>query len=181
MFLLWLRQLPWCGCQTHASVPPPAEAMSSPTNTPVFLPSSFILLSLAWFYIFFSSGQVLLSALGVGVLACTSVSEGVFLMYPWREMYSTSTYSSAILFSPQNFFMVSYLSKIFIRNKNFSKWINEIWFYVIIIILYLGFSIMEAANPNNFCFASFFPPSDISSKSKVSELELINALIQPMN
>ena len=32
--------------------------------------------------------------------ACTSVSEGVFLMYLWREMYSTSTYSSAILFSP---------------------------------------------------------------------------------
>ena len=31
--------------------------------------------------------------------ACTSVSEGVFLMYPWREMYSMSTYSSATFFS----------------------------------------------------------------------------------
>ena len=60
-------------------------------------PSSFILLSFAWFYIFFSTGQVLLSTLS-GCSACTSVSEGVFLMYPWREMYSTSTYSSAILF-----------------------------------------------------------------------------------
>ena len=30
--------------------------------------------------------------------ACTSVSEGVFLMYLWREKYSTFTYSSAILF-----------------------------------------------------------------------------------
>ena len=40
---------------------------------------------------------------------------------------------------------------------------------------------MEAADPDNFCFASFFSPSDISSKSKVTELELINALIQPMN
>ena len=49
------------------------------------------------------------------------------------------------------------------------------------IILYLGLSIMEAADPDNFCFASFFSPSDISSKSKVTELELINALIQPMN
>ena len=155
MFLLWLGQLPCCGDQTPASVPPPAEAMSSPTNTPVFLPSSFILLSLAWFYIFFSSGQVLLSTLDVGVLACTSVPEGVFLRYPCRKMYSTSTYSSAILFSPQNFFIVSYLSKIFIRNKNFSKWRNEIWFYVI--ILYLGLSIKEAANPNNFCFASSNP------------------------
>ena len=31
--------------------------------------------------------------------ACTSVSEGVFLLYPWREMYTMSTYSSSNLFS----------------------------------------------------------------------------------
>ena len=98
MFLLWLRQLPWCGDRTPASVPPPAEGRSSPTNTPVFPPSSFILLSSAWFYIFFSTGQVLLSALS-WCSACTSVSEGVFLMYLWREMWSMSTYSSTILFS----------------------------------------------------------------------------------
>ena len=79
-------------------IPPPAEGRSSPTNTPVFPPSSFVLLSFAWFYIFFSIGQVLLSTLS-WCSACTSVSQGVFLMYPWREMYSTSTYSSAILFS----------------------------------------------------------------------------------
>ena len=66
--------------------------------TPLFFPSSFVLLSFAWFYTFFSSAQVLLSTLS-WCSACTSVSEGVFLMYPWREMYSTSTYSSAILFS----------------------------------------------------------------------------------
>ena len=30
--------------------------------------------------------------------AFTSVSTGVFLMYPWREMYSMSTYSSTIVF-----------------------------------------------------------------------------------
>ena len=63
-----------------------------------FPPSSIVRLSFAWVYIFFSSGQVLLSAL-TWCSACTSVSEGVFLMYPWREMNSTSTYSSAILFS----------------------------------------------------------------------------------
>ena len=34
------RQLPRCGDQTPVSVPPPAEGMSSPTNTPVFPPSS---------------------------------------------------------------------------------------------------------------------------------------------
>ena len=63
-----------------------------------FPPSSFVLLSFAWFYIFFSTDQVLLSVLS-WCSACTSVFEGVFLMYPWREMYSTSTYSSVILFS----------------------------------------------------------------------------------
>ena len=99
MFLLWLRQLPQCGDQTPASVPRPTKGRSSPTNTPVFPPSSFVLLSFVWFCIFFSSGQVLLSTLS-WCSACTSVSEGVFLMYPWREMYSMSTYSSAILFSP---------------------------------------------------------------------------------
>ena len=49
--------------------------------------------------IFFFTGYVLLSTLS-SCSACTSVSEGAFLMYPWREMYSTSTYSFAILFSP---------------------------------------------------------------------------------
>ena len=97
MFLLWFRQLPQCGDQTPASVPPSTESRSSPTYT-LCPSSSFILLSFAWFYILFSTGQVLLSALS-WCSAFTSVSEGVFLMYPWGEMYSTSTYSSAILFS----------------------------------------------------------------------------------
>ena len=45
-----------------------------------FLPSFFILPSFAWFYIFFPSGQVLLSTLS-WCSACTAMSEGVFLMY----------------------------------------------------------------------------------------------------
>ena len=65
-----------------------------------FSPSSFILPSFAWWCILFSIGQVLLSSLS-WCSACTSVSEGVFLMYLWKEMYFTSTYSSTILFSPQ--------------------------------------------------------------------------------
>ena len=72
MFLLWLRQFPWCGDRTPASVPPTAESRSSPANTPVFSPSSFILPSFVWFYIFFSAGQVLVSALS-WCSACTSV------------------------------------------------------------------------------------------------------------
>ena len=85
MFLLWLRQLSRCGDQTPALVPPRVEGRSSPTNTPVFPTSSFILPSFGWLCILFSSAQVLLSALS-WYSACTSVSEGVFLMYPWRKM-----------------------------------------------------------------------------------------------
>ena len=48
-----------------------------------------------WFCVFFSGVQVLLPSLS-WCYAGASVSEGVFLMYPWREMYSTSTYSPAI-------------------------------------------------------------------------------------
>ena len=43
---------------------PTVEGRSSPTNTPFPpTPSSFILLSFAWFYMFFSTGLVLLSTL----------------------------------------------------------------------------------------------------------------------
>ena len=87
---------------TPASVPPPAKGRSSPANTPVFPPSSFLLPSFAWVYIFFSTSQVFLSVLS-WCSACTSVSEGVFLMYLWREMYSKPTCSSAILFSAKSF------------------------------------------------------------------------------
>ena len=63
-----------------------------------FFPSLLPPPEFVWFCVFFSCGQLLLSALS-WCSACTSVSEGVFLMYPWREMFSISTYSSAILFS----------------------------------------------------------------------------------
>ena len=36
---------------------PPHQGRSSPTNTPVFPPSSFILASFVWVFIFFSTGQ----------------------------------------------------------------------------------------------------------------------------
>ena len=59
----------------------------------------FILPCFAWVYIFFSAGQVLLSTFS-WCSAFTFVSEGVFLMFSRREMYSMSTYSSTILFFP---------------------------------------------------------------------------------
>ena len=77
----------------------------------LFFPLVFILPSFVWFYILFSAGQGLLSALS-WCSACTSVSEGVFLMHPWREMYSTSTCFSAILFSGLNLFICYYYVKL---------------------------------------------------------------------
>jgi len=81
----------------------PVTQTIAPTSIPVFPPSSFILPNFAWLYIFFSTGQILLSTLS-WCSACTSVSEGVFLIYPWREMFSMSTYYSAILFSLYSWF-----------------------------------------------------------------------------
>ena len=105
-FIISLTQLPQCGDRTPASVPcPPAEGRYSPANTPVFPPSSFVLPSFAWVYTHFSTGQVFLSALS-WCFACTYVSEGVFLMFPWREMYSMSTHSPATLFSSQYIFNI---------------------------------------------------------------------------
>ena len=67
---------------------------SSPTHSPFFpLPLSSVLLSFASF---FSGGEVLLPALS-WCSAGSSVSGGIFLIHSWREMNSTSTYSSAIL------------------------------------------------------------------------------------
>ena len=75
-----LTQMPQCGNWTPASVPPPTEGRSNPTNCLLFPPSSFILRSFVWVYIFFSAGEVLLSTLSC-CSPYTSVSEGVFLMY----------------------------------------------------------------------------------------------------
>ena len=70
---------PNVGIRPPVSVPPPTEGRSSPTNTPVFPPGSFILPSFACFCMFFSSGQVLLSALS-WCSAYTPVSESIFLI-----------------------------------------------------------------------------------------------------
>ena len=84
--------------QTPARFSPPTKGRSSSTNSPLFPSTSYVLPIFVWFYIFFSSGQVLLPTLR-GYSGSSSVSKGVYLMYPWREMYSTSSYPSAILFS----------------------------------------------------------------------------------
>ena len=110
-----------------ASVPLPTKGRSSPTNGPVFPPSSFILPSFTWFYMFFSTSQILLSALS-WCSACISVSKGIFLMYPWRKMYTMSTYSSAILFSHNLFLIVLVLdiitNFIFLNFSHSNRWVS---------------------------------------------------------
>ena len=82
--------------------PHPPKAGPVLLTCPFFSPSSLILPSFAWVYIFFSAVQVLLFALS-WCSACASVSEGVLLMYPWREMYSLSTFSTILFFPPLSF------------------------------------------------------------------------------
>ena len=65
--------------------------------TLLFFPLVLSSYQILWFYIFLSTGHVLLSGLS-WCSASISVSEGVFLMYLWRETYSMSSYCSAILF-----------------------------------------------------------------------------------
>ena len=127
MFLLWLRQFPWCGDWTPASVLPPAEGRSSPSNTPVFPPSSFILLSFAWFCIFLSTGQVLLSALS-WCSVCTSVSEGVFLMYPWRDVLHVHLLLHHRVLPVFVFFWHMYICNFFF--KFFFVFLNSTYFWL---------------------------------------------------
>ena len=98
MFLLWLRQLLQCGDWTPASVPPPAESRSCPTNTPIFPPSSFsyrVLCGSIYSFLLIRYS----CPLSVGVLYVLLCLKVYSWCYPWREKYLMSTYSSAILFS----------------------------------------------------------------------------------
>ena len=90
---------PDMGIKPLLQFPHPLRAGPVPLTLPLFLlvPSSYQVF--AWVYILFSACQVLLSALR-WCSACTSLSEGIFLMYPWREMYFTSTCFSSMLFFP---------------------------------------------------------------------------------
>ena len=69
MFLLWLRQLPCCRDWTPASVPPRAEGRFSPTNTPVFPPSSLYSFPLIQSSCLLSAG-VLYALLCLKVYSC---------------------------------------------------------------------------------------------------------------
>ena len=77
--------------------PHPQVQVQSRSFSSFFLPS-FILPSFAWICIFLSGGQRLLPAVSWCSVR-SSASEDVFLMHPWREMYSISTYFFTILSS----------------------------------------------------------------------------------
>ena len=93
IFLLWLRQLPWCGDWNPASVLPPTESRSSPSNTPVFPPSFFILLSFAWFYVFSSSQLVLCMHFCVWMcIPDVYMERDVFHIHPLLPMLSVQVF-----------------------------------------------------------------------------------------
>ena len=130
--------------------PHPPKGRSSPTNTIIFSPSFFVLQSFVWVYIFFSAGQVLLCTLS-WYCACTSASEGVFLMYPWREMYSTSNYSSAILFLVLIF--ISYvfiLSSILLIKSRTSSEFKYLEFTCKAPALLCSWASVESTSPTSF-------------------------------
>ena len=112
------------GIRPLLQFPHPSRAGPVLLTLPFFPPRSVILLSFVWVSIFFSTGQVLLSALS-WCSACTSVSEGAFLMHPWGQMYSTSTYCSAILFSPWKLFECNFLAWYF----EISRWYPLMWLW----------------------------------------------------
>ena len=97
MFLLRLRHCPQCGDWTPVSVPPPRRAgpvLVTLLFSPL-VPSSYRVFCDS-IYSFRWPGIPVLSQLVFCMHFCVG---SVFLMYPWREMYSMSTYSSPILFA----------------------------------------------------------------------------------
>ena len=108
---------------------PTTEGRSSPTLTLVSPPSFFVLLKFAWFYIFFSPCQVLLSTLS-WYYAYTAVSEGIFLMYP--GMYTTIICSSAILYSSGcNSYLWSSIAKVLFSVASFRIFLY-LWFSIVL-------------------------------------------------
>ena len=99
IFLLCPKQLPWYVDQTPASVPQPAppqppthtdtKGRSSPVNPPFFLPTSFVLASFVWFYIFFQ--MVRYSCL---------LSAGVLQAFLYLKVYSWCTHGETCIPHP---------------------------------------------------------------------------------
>ena len=114
MFLLWLRQLPQCRDQTPASVPPLLRAgpvLLTLLFFPLVPPSYWVLRGSIYSFPLVRY-SCLLSAGVLHVLLCLKV-------YSWcihGEMYSMSTYSSAILFQSVQVILI---------NHHFEDWILE--------------------------------------------------------
>lgn len=88
--------LPLCGYLTAAPACPSPECRTSPAHS-LFFPSFLHPLSFAWICIFLPSDHGLLPALSC-CSVISSASKDIFLIHPWREMYSSSTISSLPLF-----------------------------------------------------------------------------------
>ena len=82
---------PCVGIRPLLQFPPPAKGRFSPMKSSLSPPTSFVL---PRFALFFSGGQVLLPTLSWSS-ASSFLSEGVFLMYPLREIFSSTIFFSS--------------------------------------------------------------------------------------
>ena len=97
-----------CGDQTPASVPPPPDGRSSPTTTPVFPTSSFVLLRFAWFSLYsfpLVRYSCLLSTGVLHVLLCLKVCSWCIhgercTPHPPTPLPSCSSFNSTFLNRP---------------------------------------------------------------------------------
>ena len=74
------------------------KVRSSPTSTHVFPPSFFILLIVCVYVSMYYFPLFRQSCLFSADVLQALVSEGVFLMYPWREMFTLSNSTFTVLF-----------------------------------------------------------------------------------
>ena len=120
--------LPCCEDLTDASVPLCSGCRLSLYHSPL----SFVLPSFASVYTFLFSGQGLLPTFN-WCSERTSATEDVFLMHhPWRQMYSTPTYSSNTL--PMAVYCWIWLANILLKTFA-SKFIKTITFIFLCAIL----------------------------------------------
>ena len=139
MFLLWLRQLPWYGEQTPASVPPLTEGRSSPTNIPLFRPSSFIPTEFCVvLYIHFHwSGTPVHSQLVFCMLFCVlrcipdvSMERDILHVYLLLHHLVLSTFLLLRSYAKQQYILVFLLSILSINScihwHNLSLWFSHV-------------------------------------------------------
>ena len=117
----WVLKGQWAGEKQE----PPGSTWTHVNAFPLL---SSILARFAWTCIFLSSGHGLLQSLSWCSVR-SSASEDVFLMHPWREKSSTSTYISAILSPSTNICTLCsfFIPHVLRFHYSFSLWFKHVF------------------------------------------------------